>query len=355
MKTIILLLLILWIGIFKSQEAETDTIYDSDRILNPVFDTQNYPIKKYHQLLSMHDPILYLGIAPYVIPVKERLVPLEDGEGKEGYWLEGNMNFRFALYKGAYYSPKWMQRLRVTFDAGFVVRMTQDSSSPLLPTNNKFGVGVDYLLTNINSPNKEEYYWVTFQAHHYSNGQSDNPFKESSNLRNNYKNGDFSTNYLRGTVYWAQPAFKHSLASIGLGYQRDMTFFNPLTITEEMKHGSYGQNRLLLNLQLLKTPSFAVVENKSTEPRFKTVSKREKIAFRSEISYIIDDNLKPLTTTNKKYRFAVDNYFTWYPWEKTEIGFVVKYYYGRDYLNVRYDDVIHAVQGGITINVNKKS
>ncbi|MFZ4930298.1 hypothetical protein [Chryseobacterium sp. Mn2064] len=355
MKAIIPGLLLFWISVVFGQESKTDTIYNSERIVNSTFDTLNYPIKKYHQLLSMHDPILYLGVAPYFANTKERLSPLEDKEGKNGYWLEGNMNFRFAFYKGAYYSPKWIQRLRVTFDAGFIVRMTQDSSSPLLPTNNEFGIGADYFLSKFDFSGQKWHSWFTFQAHHYSNGQSDNPFRDASNLRNNYKNGDFSTNYLRGIVYFAKPIWTYGIASAGLGYQRDMTFFNPLTITEEMKHGSYGQNRLLLNLQLLRRSTFVITENSDIKPKFTTINKRQKFAFRSEMSYIIDGDLRPLAPTNKKYRFAAHNYIIWYPWEKADIGFIIKHYYGRDYLNIRYDDVIHGIQAGITIDVNKKN
>lgn len=102
MKTKLLILSFLLItGMVWGQVEENKiVIYDSERKSNAVFDSLNYPIKQYHDILSLHDPILYLGIAPYFAPAKERIVSLDNQEGKNGYWLEGNMNFRFLVYKG---------------------------------------------------------------------------------------------------------------------------------------------------------------------------------------------------------------------------------------------------------------
>ena len=350
-KLVLVLLLVLGFGTWSwGQERTQDPefLYDSDRASNPIFDKLNEPHEQYHQLLFMHDPILYLGILPSFSPSKTRLAPLDDGEGNKGYLLEGNLDHRFTLYKGAYYSPKFLQKLRWTFDAGFTLRMTNDTSSPLLPSNNKFGLGVDYLISALEK-SPAYYLWMTVQLHHYSNGQAKNDFLHESKLRNNYKGGDFSTNYIRGLFYGAKPFAQHSVGSIGLGYQYDTQLFGPLRVTDEMKAGDYGMNRLLLNIQYLNKNSFKVKEDNG----MRTLIKNCNFMFRSEMSFILDDNLKALAPTDKKYRFGVHNYAAFYPFAKSSVGFMIKHYYGRDYLNMRYDDVVNSFMAGITVDVNR--
>jgi hypothetical protein len=50
----------------------------------------NFGIDRYHDVLRFHDPFMYITF-PVVTPVVQRKVPLENGEGKSGYWLEGNL------------------------------------------------------------------------------------------------------------------------------------------------------------------------------------------------------------------------------------------------------------------------
>jgi hypothetical protein len=46
----------------------------------------NYGMERYHDILRYHDPIMYLAF-PVIKPVVDRPVALENGEGKNGYWL----------------------------------------------------------------------------------------------------------------------------------------------------------------------------------------------------------------------------------------------------------------------------
>ncbi|MGB3103887.1 hypothetical protein [Sphingobacterium siyangense] len=349
---LVLLFLFGWVGIAWGQEVgkNNSIVYDSDRKSNPIFDSLNYEIRENHRVLQYHDPILYLSAFPVFRPASERRTPLEDKEGKNGYWLEGDMNYRFDLYKGAYYSPKATRPLRVTFDAGFTVRMTRDESSPLLSTNNRFGIGLDYMLSELfKSKNSSLNFWITVLAHHYSNGQSKTDFFHEDGLRNNYKNGDFSTNYIRLLWYISKRSQHNKLFSAGLGYQRDGGITSPFVIAEEMKNGHYGQNRLLLNIQALRIPGFSIDDDGNT----KWLTRRTKMSFRTEMSLILDKNLVGISTTNNLYRFGVHNYFTYFPAEKGRVGLIAKHYFGRDYMNMRYDDVVNAWMVGLTIDMNR--
>src|SRR5688572_26003343 len=138
---------------------------DSISVTNP-----NYAMDRYHDVLRYHDPIMYLAF-PVVRPIVKRKIDLEDGEGKNGYWLQSHFGYRFSIYQGKYYSAAPFQRLRFTLDANLTGRLTRDDSNPLLPFNNKFGLGLDFLFSRLNELRKEKatLVWTTLQLHHYSN------------------------------------------------------------------------------------------------------------------------------------------------------------------------------------------
>src|SRR5689334_4536889 len=116
---------------------------DSTITTNP-----NYSMERYHEVLRYNDPVMYL-VYPVVKPVVDRRVPLRDGEGKDSYWAEGHFGHRFVVLQGKYYSSDLLQHTRFTFDVSILSRLTSDNSNPLLPNNNKFGFGLDFLLSSI--------------------------------------------------------------------------------------------------------------------------------------------------------------------------------------------------------------
>ena len=79
-------------------------------------------MQRYHEILRYHDPVMYLAF-PIIKPIVDRKVPLKDGEGKDGFWLEGQFGYRFVISQGKYYSSKAVQRLRFTFDVSLEARV----------------------------------------------------------------------------------------------------------------------------------------------------------------------------------------------------------------------------------------
>src|SRR5687767_11225057 len=71
---------------------------DSLSVIDP-----NYGMERFHDILRYHDPIMYLAF-PVIKPIVDRTIALEDGEGKNGYWLENHFGYRFAIYNGKYFS-----------------------------------------------------------------------------------------------------------------------------------------------------------------------------------------------------------------------------------------------------------
>lgn len=315
-------------------------------------DNPNYIMERYHRLLKYADPVSYL-VFPQTWPVAKRRIPLQEGEGKKGYWLEGNLTNRFVTYKGKYYSPDWAQRARVTFDVGLVPRLTRDTSSPLLPFNVRFGLGLDYMITPLERL-KHPYcgiWWTTIQLHHFSNGQRNNFYYDPAIKRNNYSSGDFSTNYYRAMVNYATYKQNGRILAAGVGYQHEVNLIGPLVLNDELDR-SYGKQRLLFNFQWIRPSSLHSSSYKNRGKGAKTdvrVTRRRQAAFRTELEYIVD-NLSQFPL-DRKYRLSWHNYFTYMPSVTNDVGLMVHTFLGRDYLNIRYDDVIFMVAGGIFVRI----
>jgi hypothetical protein len=296
---------------------------------------------------------MYLAY-PIVKPVIKRRLPLEDGEGKDGYWLEGNLGYRFTIYRGKYYNYKFFQRMRPTLDVDLLVRLTKDYSSPLLPSSNKIGLGLDYLWSNLEALKKEEttLVWTTVQVHHYSNGQADSFFVDNPIQRNNYTSGDFSTNYFKFLLNVANTSQQKNIVSGSVGYQRQIDLGGPFASSKELDH-YYGSDRVLAGFQwttrpMLKTFSY---QNRATaESDTVQTEKRRQLSFRTEFEYIFR-GVSGFVGDNKA-RPSWHNYLTYMPSVTNEVGFILHTYIGRDYLNIRFDDVVFVGEFGVCVKFN---
>jgi hypothetical protein len=343
MKHYLIVICLLSVLSSQAQEVQTwspDSLEQSD---------PNYAMNRYHDILHFHDPYMYLAY-PIINPIVKRKVPLRDGEGKGGYWGEGNIAYRFSVYQGSYFHTPFFQRMRLTFDVGITLRLTDDYSSPLLPSNDKFGFGLDYLLSPIPNLRKENtaLVWTTVQVHHYSNGQADSFFIEG-HKRNNYHNGDFSNDYWRAMLNIAGASKQKSIISTSVGYQKDFDPGGPLSRSPELDK-YYGDSRVLFNFQWTQKPLLKIVNyaNKSTaEPDSVAIKKRRHFAFRTELEYILGDLSN--FPGKDKHRFGAHGYLTYMPSVTNEVGFMAHAYTGRDYLNIRFDDIVFIGELGLYV------
>ncbi|MBX9782365.1 MAG: hypothetical protein K2X48_03630 [Chitinophagaceae bacterium] len=320
------------------------------------FQIKTTGVDLYNDLLKLHDPVLFISPLPQVAPLPKRNIPLKEGEGKKGFWLEGNIMHRFVIARWNEHHRQWWQRNRFTFDAGITTRMTRDSSSPLLPNNNRFGLGWDYLLHPVErfSNTAKAVAWLTAQVHHYSNGQADNFFLSTAPLRNNYRSGDFSANYFRLLIQRTKRSAKDNLYTAGAGFQREINIGGPLVLSDELKN-FYGRSRLLLNYQWIRHPQDRkrVFKNKSGIESYNNPSpKKWMIYYRTEMNYILDNvSLYPYSS---KYRLGWYNYFCYFFNTDNELGLMALTYLGRDYLNIRFDDPVFIAGIGIVIRPGRK-
>jgi hypothetical protein len=298
---------------------------------------------------------MYL-VVPVISPLTKRKVELENGEGVKGNWVEGSFSYRFIIYKGKYYSTSLLQRTRFTVDVGLTSRLTRDESSPLLPLNNKFGIGVDLLLSKLDGLRESNttLIWLTSQVHHYSNGQADTFFIEGPVQRNNYKSGNFSTNYYRFMLNIAHAHQQKNILQGSIGYQRDFDPGGPFGRSSELKK-YYGDSRMLLSFQFTRKPkreNKIYLDRSTIATDSVSVAVRKQFSFRTELEYILGDLSNFLGEA--KYRFGWHVYLTYMPSVTNEVGIIAHTFLGRDYLNIRFDDPIFIASLGLFVKFNSK-
>ena len=349
MKKVFLVFLLLY-RMVSGHGQVSDVVNDSVLQKKP-----NDAMNRYHETLRHNDPMMYLAF-PVIKPIVRRTVPLRDGEGKNGYWAEGHFGNRFVIYQGKYYSPPLVQRMRLTFDVSILTRLTQDNSNPLLPNNNKFGFGLDFLLSSIKKLNESRggLVWTTIQLHHYSNGQADSFFLNIPSKRNNYKTGDFSTNYWRALLNVSSNSINKDFVIAGLGYQQEINLRGPFSSSKELKD-FYGDGRFLFHLHWIRKPMLKTINtiNRSIDDR--DIVKREvrrHFGIRTELEFLTG-NLS-LFEQDNKYRLGWNAWFNYMPSVTNEIGFMLHSFVGRDYLNIRFDDVVFIGEAGLYFKFNPR-
>jgi len=82
------------------------------------------------------------------------------------------------------------------------------------------------------------------------------------------------------------------------------------------------------------------------------LSSSRQLAFRSELEYILGD-LSKFDGSNK-YRVGIHGYLTYVPSTTNEIGFIIHAFWGSDYLNIRFDDVVFIGEVGLFVKFNSK-
>jgi hypothetical protein len=330
------------------------------------------------------DEISYLSI-PVVSPLGDYRVPLRSGEGSSGslQLLEAKLDFRFPIAMGRPSSTGFYRRGRLTFDYGANFRMTLDNSKPLTPWSNRVGIGFDYTLWDnytkikpwkdrslygdqkrLDMDKNLQFVTLTIKAHHYSNGQPPGFFFDTivdgqPERRNDYLSGDFSTNYLFTELSWGHLNTKtHALWQLSAAYRRDGTGFPGALIFSEEQNNSYGQNRVEYAFDWRSGPRTygQRVEYLEADGKKYYSDKLREWHFRYQGSVILG-NLSAFQANLKdddgKYRFAHRVYFTYTHLKWRSLSLMGMVYYGRDYLNIRYDIPVASVQFGATLQLDK--
>lgn len=312
----------------------------------------------------------------FLAPVGTRRVALREGEGiKNLYLLEANMDHRYTLNMGRPHAPAWRRRTRTTFDYKVNFRMTLDDSSPIVPYSNDVGISVesaiwdsyrgsiftDKLRFNFVSYDsmlnmgyrKHSFITALFQLHHYSNGQEPGSTYTDNNLetRNDYRKGDFSTNYLRARLTWSKVNLtNNSLFNIGIGFRADMGSTDGMFVYTAAQDSAYGKRRMELMLNWYSRIY-------TTKALFRNRENKWQLHLRADGDLILDKNLQNfvpnLVNSTKNYRLGTNVFAEIRPLSHRTIGYIFHFYYGRDYMNIRYDDIVWSASLGLSFSLDK--
>lgn len=334
-----------------------------------------------NQMIVGDHSLNYLAIAPQYFGL-DRPVPLMDGEGERGFLLEGNLDQNFPVYRGRIFDKRFWQTTTISIRYSPVVRLSlDDNSKPAMPLNNRLGLRIDKGLWNnvpkeytheeldtmkfrLEPEDNLKYIYLTLNAAHYSNGmRSGSYIDDTTVIRNDYADGNFSTNYANGSITLSSLK-DNQLRSISVGYQREFGFDGIAEYTAEQV-GRYGYNRLLSTAQYRFKPFALWTNRKKEKMKFfywydyqkDTLVKIKRMAefrLRFESEFILDSKDKlQLYDRSMLYRFSGHLYAEINPWKWRTAGMFLHMFYGRDYLNIRYDDPIYAVMVGLTLDFKK--
>jgi hypothetical protein len=326
-----------------------------------------------YEILKGIQPISFAGVAFF--KGRNRPYRLVDGEGKNGYVFEANMDQVFTLMQGRNGSSDFWQRARLAFRYAPAFRMANDSSLPLIPANQKVGIEYSYVLWNnytrrdsikidpfhyardqdwINQTNSLKVVHLIFHAMHYSNGQPPGVYYRTIPVkRHDYKKGDFSTNFLSLMAVYSIYTKEHRLFSAGGGLRLDGGIGDALSFNEAQEK-RYGKRRLLALLQYRSKPIwFGKLIPWTDLQTGRQYALRNKLSFRHRIEadYIIG-NLDSFDRT-KKYRLGIHYYCELDFAKARTTGIIFHLYHGRDYLNIRYDDIVTGVNIGFSFSLAK--
>lgn len=393
MKTLRIIGLLLFICPVQSSLAQVDPKNDFSNIRIPSYETSfdSTIYMAFQRIIEANQPFSYITFFTQVNAIgNTRIIPLSDGEGKGGFIAEPFVDLNFPGLRGRPGNAHVMQTSHLLIKYGFHTRVARDASSPILPPTNRFGFEFNKVLWDntsgvaafsfrrqdarnwFHNVQKDlDLLYMVFEAQHYSNGQSSGVYKDSIRRVNDYRDGDFSTNFLKTKIIFSHLDRENcSLLTAGLGYRHDFGAEEGFLKFLPEQIQSYGKHRLLAQLQWRSAP-FEIFKFSAhnapfflrwlTPGRFVQRSLNDDsdylvktlfiLTVRWEADYILG-NLDRFRLANP-YRFGNHLFVELSPMRSRSIGFLFHTYLGRDYLNIRYDDIIFTWQFGITASLNK--
>ena len=327
---------------------------------------------------TAHQELGYIAPAFVKSIGKEWIAPVA-GEGINPVSMfEAKIPVRLLIAQGRRSSATFWRRTRATLDYIPNFRMLSDPSKPLTPSDQRVGLGLDYTFWDNNiiekggakydtltfEPVRRDILWsanISFQAHHYSNGQGPGfHFMGDSTMRNDHVSGDFSTNYLKFGLTTSRNSFVDgSLFQASIFYRWDLGAKKGGLVFSEEQEKEYGKHRLSLRMDFRpKVIRWRSPLSYKQNGKTYLVDRAYQSLWRLEVTGILCDvdNFRPnLEKWNgkDKYRTSVRAYYQFNPLNHRSIGYMIMLYYGRDYLNIRYDNIIVSAQVGFSIALDK--
>lgn len=329
------------------------------------------------------------------------IAPLQSGEGSEDYLFEVNIDLFYPIITGRN-SEKFLpagSRGGLLFNT--TTRMVNEGSHPLLPNNWMAGLHADIPIhlsvfgderklakstlvrnTNRSGQRTEEamdtlkqfnwsirhdrnqrvleeaeqgfsYAYGSVSCMHYSNGQDTGVYYLATPPRHDYRNGDFSTNFLKVGLHYAVQTRTRDLFIASVGYRYEIDGGGVFAFMDEQK-GSYGRQRILGSLvwrskaqeRLLGLFRWRLTKPFEYDGHRYRLREMFQTRVKVEATHIADDLGR--YSHDRPYRTGIEAVLEVQRLRDYAIGLIVRGYTGRDYLNIRYDRVITLVNIGLS-------
>lgn len=214
--------------------------------------------------------------------------------------------------------------------------------------------------------------FLKWHLFHYSNGQDTGFYDNASVLRNDYNSGDFSTNCFTVEAVYARrynvdtTTTGSNLITLGAGFRRDLGAHEGTLAFSREQEFAYGRARLIGHAQWRSKPFWLragkwprlYVVRRHQDPgshidcRSHRLGEYAEFRARVEVEGIVDRDLG-LYPGEDKYRWGTHLWLELNTMRSYATGFFVHAYYGRDYLNIRYDRAVSLIMAGLSFHIYK--
>ncbi len=337
----------LWYGAY-SQNSATTRYYHTHRMVN-----------------ALRDP-MYLSLFPIFQNFGS---PYSEEKAFQPYIMEGNFSMPFTLMQGRDDQSDFLRASSVSVDPEFVWRITTRESAPLLPLNTKVGVTahsskVDKLPDSIQNlgdafkRNPSYKFGITtysFQIKHYSNGQEDSATYTQNNREvPNFNSGNFSVNLINLRIMRSTLNKDYRQVSYG-GYAQLNV---PWVGYEPEQKNRYGYlmvgGTLLFKTGMMRRNFFEFNTHHPSNGYAVKFPSLTQNTFRIDFELSTPTN-EYLGYENNPFRFmSIRVRYINEPLHNRSLGWFSQLYYGRDYLNIRYNLVTFSAMFGLTFRFNKE-
>jgi len=247
-------------------------------------------------------------------------------------------------------------RFAVALIPDFTVRMLDMKSKPVYTPDYRIGGAVYYRL----NADESNYKYVTVGFMHHSNGQDTLDKRVVGTL--NYKNWDFSTNYIYGRYNWGKVKMDSHIVRRSVNHQIEFKS-NGLFSSEDVLKGDYGFTRVGYNFSFrtysyfydLLSKDVKSDENKTPDQSDDKLGwlNKERFRWNLEGSFAINkyDNYN-FIAVKRRLNVEATGYYS--PFFMRQTAFMLAFgYYGEDPYNIYFKDKYAWVRFGIAVGFLK--
>ncbi|WP_343522682.1 hypothetical protein [Pedobacter sp.] len=300
-------------------------------------DTTRYLNLKYIGFYRQNHPLSYIA-------------PLGELGSKNKYIFSSRLSTSFMILgtKGS--------RLAAALIPDFTIRMLDLNSKPVYTPDFRIGGAFYYRLNN----DENNYKYATLGFMHHSNGQDNTPRQVVGTL--NYKDWDFSTNYIYGRYNWGRVKSNGNILKSSLNQQVEFKS-NGLFGYDNVIKGDYGFTRIGYGVSYRTYSYFYDLLTKDEKENNKRVPNKEddrkgwlnkeRFRWNLETTYAINKyDSYNFFAVKRRLNIEATAYYSPF-WMRQTSLMLGTGYYGEDPYNIYFKDKYAWVRFGIAVGFLK--